>query len=93
MAQTTIGPPAGTAARIRAWIRRGQRQVSARIHAAGDERARRRGWTVTATAGRFGFEARAYRDARFDERRQPLCPGVGLTGTRSTAASTSEAAE
>ena len=93
MAETTIGPPAGTAARIWAWIRRGQREVSARIHAAGDERARRHGWTVTATTGQFGFEARSYRDARFDERHRHLARQAIALGTCSDAVPTTEAGE
>jgi len=93
MAETTIGPPAGTAAPIWAWIRGGQREVSARIHAAGDERARRHGWTVTATTGQFGFEARSYRDARFDERHRRLARQAIALGTCSDAVPTRKAGE
>jgi hypothetical protein len=93
MAETTIGPPASTAAQIWAWIRRGQREVSARIHAAGDDRARRHGWTVTATTGRFGFEGRSYRDPRFDERRRLLARQAVALGTCRDAASGREAGE
>jgi hypothetical protein len=60
---TTIRNRAGIAARISAWVGHRQREVSARIYAAGNERALRHGWTVTATTGQFGFEARSYRDA------------------------------
>jgi hypothetical protein len=93
MAETTIGPAAGTAARIWAWIRRGQREVSAPIHAAGDERARRHGWTITATTGQFGFEARSYRDARFDEPRRHLARQAIAPGTCSDAVPTRKAGE
>ena len=93
MAETTIGPPAGTAAPIWAWIRRGQREVSARIHAAGDEHARRHGWTVTAATGQFGFEARSYRDARFDERHRRLARQAIALGTCSDAVLATEAGQ
>jgi hypothetical protein len=93
MAETTIRPPAGTAARIWAWIRRGQREVSARIHAAGDEHARRHGWTVTATTGRFGFETRSYRDPRFDERYRHLVLRAVALRTFSDAVPAREAGE
>jgi hypothetical protein len=55
-----------------AWVRRRQRALSARAHAAGDERARSHGWTVTETTGRFGFGARIYRDPRFGTPRSAL---------------------
>jgi hypothetical protein len=42
------------------------RAISDQAHAAADARARARGWTVTATTGRLGLEARTYRDPRFD---------------------------
>jgi hypothetical protein len=58
--ETTIGARAGAAARISAWTRH-QRKLSARVHAAGNEQARRHGWTVTEATGRFGFGARTYR--------------------------------
>ena len=93
MAETAIGPAAGTAARISARIRRSQLGMSSRIHAAGDERARRHGWTVTATTGRFGFEARSYRDARFDERHRHLARQAMALGTCSDAVPTTEAGE
>ena len=57
MTQTTIRTRISILARISAWVRRHQHELSARIHAAGDERARQHGWTVTATPGRFGLEA------------------------------------
>jgi hypothetical protein len=70
--QTTIRTQVGIVARISACIRHYQHELSARVHAAGDEQARQRGWTVIATPGRFGFEARSYRDPRFDDRRRQL---------------------
>jgi hypothetical protein len=93
MTDTTIRTRTGIAARISAWVGRCQREVSARIHRAGDERARRYGWRVTETTGRFGFEARSYRDPRFDDRRRQLSPGAGLRRTRSEAVPTRETGE
>jgi hypothetical protein len=74
MTETAIGRRAGIAARISMWVGRRQRELSARVHASGDERARRCGWTVIESTGRLGFGARSYRDPRFGERRQ-LSPG------------------
>jgi hypothetical protein len=91
--QTTIRTRAGIAARISGRVRRRQRELSARIFAAADDRARRRGWTVTVTTGRFGFEARSYRDARFDDRRRRLAPGADALGTRSDPARAANAGE
>jgi hypothetical protein len=90
---TTIRTRAGITARISMWVRRCQHELSARIHAAADERARRYGWTVTQTTGRFGFEARSYRDPRFDDRRRQPCPGASLCPTRNEAVPTREARE
>jgi hypothetical protein len=72
MTDITIHTRAGIAARISGWVGRRQRDVSDRVHAAGDAVARQHGWTVTATTGRFGFGVRIYRDPRFDDRRQQL---------------------
>jgi hypothetical protein len=83
MTQTTDRTRPGIAARIPGWVRRGQRELSARVHAAGDERARRHGWTVTETTGRFGFGARSYRDPRFEDRRRRPSPGAGPGRTSS----------
>ena len=91
MTESTIRTRAGIAARIPVWVRRAQRKLSARIHAAGDDRARRYGWNVTETTGRFGFQARSYRDPRFDDRRRQLAPEAGARGTRSEAAPAREA--
>ena len=91
MTESTIRTRAGIAARIWVWVRRCQRKLSARIHAAGDDRARRYGWNVTETTGRFGFEARSYRDPRFAGRRRQLAPEAGAPGTRSEAAPAREA--
>lgn len=65
MTQITIHPWAGVVARASAWVRRRQGDLSDRVHAAADERARRYGWEVTWSTGRFGFGARTYRDPRF----------------------------
>jgi len=46
--------------------------LSDRVHAAGDLRAHQRGWDITKTTGRLGFEARSYRDRRFEVQRQQL---------------------
>lgn len=62
MTNITIHTRAGIAARISGWVGRRQRDLSDRVHAAGDAVARQHGWTVTATTGRFGFGARIYRD-------------------------------
>jgi hypothetical protein len=88
MTETTIRTRTGITARILAWIRRCQRELSSRIHAAGDARARRHGWLVTETTGRFGFEARSYRDPHFDNRRRQPAPRAGALGTRSDTAPT-----
>ena len=72
MTQTTIRIRVSILARISAWVRRHQHELSARIHAAADEQARQHGWTVTETPGRFGFKARSYRDPRFEDRRRQL---------------------
>jgi hypothetical protein len=69
---TTIRTRAGIAARISGWAGRRRRDLSDRVHAAGDAVARHRGWTVTATTRWFGFGGRSYRDPRFDSRRQQL---------------------
>ena len=58
----------GMTARIRAV----GEQVSDRIHAAADDRARALGWQVTPTRGRYGLSGRSYRDPRFAARRQAL---------------------
>ena len=93
MTETTIGARGGVASRISEWVRRRQSELSAQLHAAADERARRHGWTVTETTGRFGLGARVYRDPRFDDRRRQLSPGAGPRRTRSEAARTREAEE
>lgn len=93
MTETTSRTRVSILARICAWIRRYQHELSVRIHAAADERARQHGWTVTETTGRFGFEARSYRDPRFDDRRRQLSCGAGLRRTGSEAAPTRQAGE
>ncbi len=70
MTETAIRIRAGIAARISVWVSRRQRELSARVHTAADERARQHGWTVTECTGRLGFGARSYRDPRFNNRRQ-----------------------
>lgn len=72
MTETSARRRTGNPALMSAWIGRRQREVSNRVHAAGDATATQYGWTVTATTGRFGFGARSYRDPRFDNQRQQL---------------------
>jgi hypothetical protein len=93
MTETAVRTRAGITARIWVWVRRCQGELSARVYAAGDEEARRHGWTVTRTTGRFGFEARSYRDPRFEGRRRQLGPGAGLRPTPSEAAPVRETGE
>jgi hypothetical protein len=93
MTTTTIHARTGIAARISAWVRRCQHELSARTHAAGDDRARQYGWTVTETTGRFGFHARSYRDPRFDNRRRQPVPEAGPLGTCRYAAPARQARE
>jgi hypothetical protein len=52
-------------ARISAWIGRRQQGLSDLAHVAADDRARRHGWEITKSTGRFGFGARRYHDPRF----------------------------
>jgi hypothetical protein len=49
-------------------ITRLQRRLSDRVHVGGDAFAGQAGWTTTKATGRFGFEARVYRDPRFAQR-------------------------
>jgi hypothetical protein len=88
MTQITIYPRAGVVARASAWVRRRQGELSDQVHAAADERARRYGWEVTGSTGRFGFGARTYRDPRFDGRHRQLSHGAArLTGSDHSEAS------
>ena len=73
MTEITTHTQAGLLTRLALWVRGRQRELSTRVHAAGDERARQYGWEVVESTGRFGFGARTYRNPRFeDRRRQPL---------------------
>jgi hypothetical protein len=67
--ETTARRRTGIPALMSAWIGRRQRELSNRVHAAGDEGARQHGWEITKSTGRFGFGARSYRDPRFDDYR------------------------
>jgi hypothetical protein len=67
---------------ITARIRAAGGRLSDRIHAAADDRARARGWQVTATLGRFGLGGRSYRDRRFAARRQARQDTPARTGQR-----------
>ena len=51
--------------RITAVVTSWPRHLSDRIHRDGDALARRQGWEIVTTTGRFGFSGRAYRDPRF----------------------------
>lgn len=55
---------------ISSWVRRRQQELSDRIHASGDALAYRQGWQITKSTGQLGFEARSYRDPRFDGQRR-----------------------
>jgi len=65
--------------RLAGWTTRLQRKLSDRVFTGQDAFARRHGWEITKTTGRFGFGARSYRDPRFGQRaaaRQgPECTG------------------
>ena len=50
------------------WVPHLLRQLSDRVFAGGDAIARKNGWQITKTTGRFGFGARSYRDPRFGPR-------------------------
>jgi len=75
MTEITIRTRPGLATWISFWVRGRQRELSALVYAAGDERARQYGWEVMESTGRFGFGARTYRDPRFNDRRQQLSRG------------------
>jgi hypothetical protein len=51
MTDITIHTRAGIAARISGWVGRRQRDLSDRVHAAGDAVARQHGWTVRRPQG------------------------------------------
>jgi hypothetical protein len=93
MTETTIRARIGITGRLSVWIRRCQREVSTRIYTAGDDHARRYGWTVTETTERFGFEARNYRDPRFNDRCGQLAPKADVLGICSDAAPTEPTGE
>jgi hypothetical protein len=76
--EITIRTRARLVARISGWVRRCQHELSARVHAAGDKRARQYGWEVMDSTGRLGFGARTYRDPRFDDRRRRHSPAGSL---------------
>jgi len=82
MTKTTARKQAGIHARVSAWIGRRQRELSDRLHAAGDQRACECGWEVTNTTGRLGFGVRRYRDRRFDDRRLQRSPEVAQVDVR-----------
>jgi hypothetical protein len=67
---------------VTAWIGKRQQELSDRVHAAGDERARQQGWNDAKTTRRFGFGARRYRDSRFEDRRRQLSAGVAQLDER-----------
>ena len=87
MTEITVQPRAGIVARSSAWVHRRKTAQSERVHAAGDERARRYGWEVTENTGRLGFGARTYRDPRFDDRRRQHSRSAQVTGRAHSEAS------
>jgi len=54
--------------RIADFVRAAAGKLSDRMHAAADDRARARGWTVTEIPGRLGLTGRSYHDPRFARR-------------------------
>jgi hypothetical protein len=82
MTGITTCTQAGIIARLALWVRSRQRELSTRVHAAGDERARQYGWEVVESTGRFGFGARTYRDPRFEDRRRQPLHGAAQTAAR-----------
>jgi hypothetical protein len=67
---------AGILAQMSVWIGRRQRELSDRLHAAEDERARQRGWKITKSTGLLGFGVRTYRDPRFNDGRRQFLPSA-----------------
>jgi hypothetical protein len=53
--------------RVTAAVTSWPRHLSSRVHRDGDALARRHGWEIGITTGRFGFNGRAYRDPRFGQ--------------------------
>lgn len=53
------------AGRFSQWIGARQQLLSDHVREAGDTKARRNGWVITESTGRFGLGARTYRDPRF----------------------------
>jgi hypothetical protein len=66
--RTAPDSPAASQRGLAGRIRAARDQLSARVHAAADDRARANGWTITESTGRFGMGARTYRDPRFSTR-------------------------
>lgn len=80
--KTTTPRRTGSLTRMSAWIGRRQRELSDRVHAAGDDRACQHGWEITRSTWRFGFGARTYRDPRFEDRRRRLFADATPAGQR-----------
>jgi hypothetical protein len=93
MTKTAARRRAGIAARTCAWVGRRQRELSDRVHAAGDEDALQNGWDVTKSTRRFAFGARSYRDPRFDDRRRRASSGAAHVGEGDHAEVSREEAE
>ena len=72
----------GVPGEISTWIGRHQRELSDRVHAAGDGRARQHGLEITTSTGRYGFGTRSYRDPRFEDRRRRLSAGAARADER-----------
>jgi hypothetical protein len=92
-AETAARRRVGVLTRIPAWIGRRQREMSNRVHAAGDEYARQHGWEITKSTGQFGLGARSYRDPRFNDRRWQLSRRSRHDHANGTAASTAIAVD
>ena len=76
-ASTTAGrSPARPWGLLTGLVRASLTVTADRVHAAGDARARARGWAITPTAGPFGLAGRSYRDPRFGPP-QPGSSGCG----------------
>ena len=67
MTQHITAVPAGHP-RLADLDRTAGRRLSDRIHSAADDRARARGWEITAAPGPLGLRGRSYRDPRFKRR-------------------------
>ena len=82
MTEITTQNQAGLLTPLALWVRGRLRELSTRVHAAGDERARQYGWEVLESTTRFGFAARTYRDPRFEDRRRQTSHAAAQAAAR-----------